>query len=70
MNELRRVRIKCQIDLIAHARELIDKIRDDEDRAIRGENQHGAGCQASSDFLSEASHRLMVVIDRLQKAKQ
>ena len=70
MNEVRRARIKCDVDILMHARERIEKIRDDEDRAIRGEPSHGYGNQSASDFLSEASQTLMVAIDRLNRAKR
>ena len=70
MNEDRRARIKCDVDILSHARERIDKIREDEDRAICGQPSHGYGNQAASDFLSEASQALLIVIDRLQRAKQ
>lgn len=70
MNGVRRARIKCDVDILSHARERIEKIRDDEDRAIRGEPSHGYGNQAASDFLAEASQALMIVIDRLQRAKR
>lgn len=69
MNEVRRARVKCDIDILAAARDRIDKIRDDEDRAIRGECQHGPGSQSATDFLTEAGHILGVVVDLLQKAK-
>ena len=40
MNEVRRARIQCDIEQLAAARERIHKIRDDEERAIRGESPH------------------------------
>lgn len=70
MNEVRRARIKCDIDLLSCIRERIDKIRDDEDRALRGDPLHGFGNAAACVFLSEASQALMIVIDRMQRAKQ
>jgi len=69
MNEFRRVRLQCDIEQLAHLRERLDKIRDDEARG-RTDARFGPGCSEDAlDFLSEASHCCLVVIDRLQKAK-
>lgn len=70
MNELRRSRIKCEIDIISTARDRIDKIRDDEERALRGDHSQEYGSQGAADLLTEASHILGVVSAILQKAKQ
>ena len=70
MNELRRIRIKCEIDQLSQARQRVHKIRDDEDRAIRGDPNHGYGDQESTDALSEVGQILLVAIGRLQKARK
>ena len=70
MNELRRIRIKCEIDLLSQVRQRIHKIRDDEDRAIAGDPNHGYGDQEVTDCLSEVGHILLVAIGRLQKARK
>lgn len=70
MNELRRIRIKCEIDLLSQVRQRIHKIRDDEDRAIAGDHNHGYGDQEVTDCLSEVGHILLVAIGRLQKARK
>ena len=67
MNEVRRLRIKCAMELLAELREKIHKIRDDEDRAIAGGLD---GSQDSSDLLSEAGMILLVAIGQLDKAKK
>ncbi len=69
MNEVRKARIKCDIDILAAARERIDKIRDDEERALRGDNAHGYGSQDATDMLTEAGRILGVVVSMLHKAK-
>ena len=69
MNEVRKARIKCDIDILAAARERIDKIRDDEDRPLRGEHAHGPGSQDATDMLTEAGRILGVVVSMLHKAK-
>jgi len=70
MNEVRRVRIDCERKLLAEIRERIDSIRDDEDRALRGDPITEHGSEDASDYLSEASQALMIVIDRLGRAKK
>ena len=70
MNEVRRARIQCDIEQLAAARERIHKIRDDEDRAIRGESPHGTGSHEASDIMSEVGFLLMIAIDRFSKAKK
>jgi len=67
MNEVRRLRIKCAMELLAELREKIHKIRDDEDRAIAGGLD---GSQDASDLLSEAGMILLVAIGQLDKAKK
>ena len=67
MNEFRRLRIKCAMELLAELREKIHKIRDDEDRAIAGGLD---GSQDASDLLSEAGMILLVAIGQLDKAKK
>ena len=59
-----------RVTVLAAARERIHKIRDDEDRAIRGESPHGTGSHEASDILSEVGFLLMIAIDRLSKAKK
>lgn len=70
MNEARRARIQCDIEQLVAVRERIHKIRDDEDRAIRGDSPHGPGSQEASDLLSEIGFVLMVAIGQLDKAKK
>jgi hypothetical protein len=70
MNELRRIRIKCEIDQLSMARQRIHKIRDDEDRAIAGDPSHGYGNQGATDALSEVGHILLVAIGKLQRARK
>lgn len=67
MNEVRRLRVKCEIEQIAAMRARIKKIRDDEDRAI--ECAIG-GSRDASDLLSEIHLVLLVAMDKLEKAKQ
>ena len=69
MNEVRRARIQCEVDNLAYMREKIDKIRDDEARG-RTDSRFGDNSNEDAlDYLSEASHCCLVIIDRLQKAK-
>ena len=70
MNELRRIRIKCEIDVLSQARQRVQKIRDDEDRAILGDPGHGYGDQESTDALSEVGAILLIAIGKLQKARK
>jgi hypothetical protein len=69
MNEVRRARIKCDIEMLACICERIDKIRDDEDRALRGETPHGPGSKEAADMLTEATYILLKAINQLQKAR-
>ena len=69
MTEVRRLRIKCEIEQLAAIRERIHRIRDDEDRAIAA-GMPGAGSQGATDLLSEAGLILLVVMDKLRRAKQ
>ena len=70
MNEVRRARIHCDIDIVAAVRERLDKIRDDEERG-RTDSKFGIEVnECAIDYLSEASHCCLVLIDRLQRAKQ
>ena len=70
MNELRRIRIKCEIDLLSQVRQRVQKIRDDEDRAISGDTNHWYGDQESTDALSEVGAILLIAIGKLQKARK
>ena len=70
MNELRRIRIKCEIDLLSPVRQRVQKIRDDEDRAISGDPNHGYGDQDSTDALSDVGSILLIAIGKLQKARK
>lgn len=70
MNEVRRLRIKCEIDQLAAVRERLHKIRDDEDRVLQGLSPNCDGSAEASDLLSEVGFILMVALDRLQKAKK
>lgn len=70
MNEVRRARIQCEIDLLAGARERLSKIRDDEDRALSGNVLYGDGDQEVTDGLSEVGCILLVAIGRLDKLKR
>ena len=66
MNEVRRLRIKCEMEQLATLRERVHKIRDDEDRAIAG---GVGGSQDASDTLSEVGNILLVVLGLLGRAK-
>lgn len=70
MNEVRRLRIKCEIDQLAAVRERLHKIRDDEDRVLQGLSPNGDGNEEAADLLSEVGFILLVVLDKLQKAKR
>lgn len=70
MNEVRRARIQCEIEQLASARERIAKIRDDEDRAIRGERLFGNGDQEATDLLSEVGFVLLIALDKLNRVKK
>ena len=66
MNEVRRLRIKCEMEQLATLRERVHKIRDDEDRSIAG---GVGGSQDASDTLSEVGNILLVVLGLLGRAK-
>ena len=66
MNEVRRLRIKCEMEQLATLRERVHKIRDDEDRAIAG---GAGGSQDASDTLSEVGNIMLVVLGLLGRAK-
>ena len=66
MNEVRRLRIKCEMEQLATLRERVHKIRDDEDRAIAG---GVGGSQDASDTLSEVGNIMLVVLGLLGRAK-
>jgi hypothetical protein len=70
MNEVRRLRIKCEIDQLAAMRERIAKIRDDEERVVKGLSPHGEGCTEALDALSEVGCVLLVAIGKLDKARK
>ena len=67
MNEVRRLRIKCEMEQLATLRERVHKIRDDEDRSIAG---GVGGSQDASDTLSEVGNILLVAIGQLDRAKR
>jgi len=67
MNEVRRLRIKCEMEQLATLRERVHKIRDDEDRAIAG---GVGGSQDASDTLSEVGNIMLVAIGQLDRAKR
>jgi hypothetical protein len=67
MNEVRRVRIKLEMEELAKIRERIHKIRDDEDRSISG---GVGGSQEASDLMSETACILLVAMGQLDKAKR
>jgi hypothetical protein len=70
MNEIRRARVQCEIDLLAGVRERIARIRDDEDKALSGNSLYGDGDQEVTDALSEVGFILLVAIGRLDKVKR
>lgn len=70
MNEGRRDRIERDIEMLVCIRDRVKKIRDDEDSARRGSACHGYGSDEASDLLSEASHVLLIAIDRMERARQ
>lgn len=70
MDAGRRERVWNDIELLSCVRKRIKGIRDDEDRALRGSAAHGYGSQEASDLLSEADHALLIVIDRLERARR
>ena len=70
MNEVRRLRIKCEIAQLADVRERIAKIRDDEERVIKGLSPHGDGSAEVVDALSEIGCILLVAIGKLDKARK
>jgi hypothetical protein len=70
MNESRRALIWSEIELLTAVRDRVKRIRDDEDSARRGSPRHGHGSEDASDFLSEASLVLLIVINKLEKARE
>lgn len=70
MNEGRRNRIESDIELLVCIRDRVKRIRDDEGHARRGSAQHGYGSDEAFDSLSEASHVLLIAIDKLRKAQK
>ena len=66
MNEVRRVRIRLEMEELSKLRERVHKIRDDEDRAIAG---GVGGSQDASDTLSEVGNIMLVVLGLLGRAK-
>lgn len=70
MNEIRRARVQCEIDLLAGVRERVARIRDDEDKALSGNALFGDGDQEVTDGLSEVGHILLVAMGRLEKLKR
>ncbi len=70
MNEVRRLRIKCEIEQLAAARERIAEIRDDEERVVKGLSPHGDGAAEVVDALSEVGAVLLVAIGKLDKARK
>ena len=70
MNEVRRARVQCEIDLLIAIRERVSRIRDDEDKSLSGDPRYGSGEPEASDMLSEAGHILLVVIGKLDKVKK
>ena len=69
MNEVRRLRVKCEIEQLAHMRERIAKIRDDEERVIKGLSPHGEGSTEAVDTLTEVGFALLAVIGKLDKVR-
>lgn len=67
MNEVRRVRIRLEMEELSKLRERVHKIRDDEDRAIAG---GVGGSQDASDTLSEVGNILLVALGQLDRAKR
>ena len=70
MNEVRCVRVACEIDQLVLARSRIEKIRDDEDKSLSGNPIYGSGDAEASDTLSEVGHILMVAIGKLERIKK
>ena len=70
MNEVRRARVQCEIDLLIAIRERVSRIRDDEDKSLSGDPRYGSGEVEASDVLSEIGHILLVVIGKLDKVKK
>lgn len=70
MNEDRRARLWSEIELLTSIRDRVKRIRDDEDKARRGSPRHGHGSEYASDFLSEAIIVLLIVINKLEKARE
>lgn len=70
MNEVRRARIHCEIDLLTSVRDRIARIRDDEDKSLSGDPKYGSGDSEASDTLSEVNHILLLVIGKLDRIKK
>lgn len=70
MNEVRRARILCDIDLLIALRGRLEKIRDDEERSRADSRYDADSTEKAMDFLSEANQCCMVVIDRLVRARK
>lgn len=70
MNEVRRARINCEIDLLTSVRDRLSRIRDDEDKALAGTPIYGSGDTEASDTLSEVGHILLLVIGKLDRIKK
>lgn len=68
MNEVRRCRVKSEINVLTDSRARIRKIMSDEDRALEGVSMHGHGSREATDSLSETSFILLVAIGMLEKA--
>jgi len=67
MKDVRRVRIRIEMEELAKLRERVHKIRDDEDREIAG---GVGGSQDASDTLSEVGNILLVALGQLDRAKR
>lgn len=70
MNEFRRARIQCEIDMLTSMRDRVSRIRDDEDRAIGGCEKFGHGDPESSDVLTDVCAVLLVAAGKLEQAKR
>lgn len=70
MNDERRARLWNEIELLTAVRDRVKRIRDDEDNGRRGSPRHGYGSEDASDSLSDASHILLIAIDRLERARK
>lgn len=70
MNEVRRARVNCEIDLLTSIHNRLSRIRDDEDKSLGGNPIYGSGEAEASDTLSEVGHILLVVIGKLDRIKK